>query len=276
MRKKSAGLLSLVVAAGLGTTLGAPAVSATPAPTVKNVGASADRPDDVAGHELPNPMEEKRRALRQEAITELLNGTGTVEKRGASTVMKVSTKNTPAAADKNGRIAEPAATEDQYVELGREKTDKIFVVLTDFGNERHPDFPDKDLEPSIAGPTTFEGPENNKIPQPDRTVDNSTVWQQNYDQKYFQNLYFGRGDEAGSGGATESVKQYFERQSSGRYSIEGTVTNWVKVKYNEARYGRSSDNPATNGDDDKVCSGHVCNNTWPPRIVKGDLVGTRR
>ena len=262
MRKKSAGLLSLVVAAGLGTTLGAPAVSATPAPTVKNVGASADRPDDVAGHELPNPMEEKRRALRQEAITELLNGTGTVEKRGASTVMKVSTKNTPAAADKNGRIAEPAATEDQYVELGREKTDKIFVVLTDFGNERHPDFPDKDLEPSIAGPTTFEGPENNKIPQPDRTVDNSTVWQQNYDQKYFQNLYFGRGDEAGSGGATESVKQYFERQSSGRYSIEGTVTNWVKVKYNEARYGRSSDNPATNGDDDKVCSGHVCNNTW--------------
>ena len=262
MRKKSAGLLSLVVAAGLGTTLGVPAVSATPAPTVKNVGASADRPDDVAGHEPPNPMEEKRRALRQEAITELLNGTGTVEKRGASTVMKVSTQRTPAAADKSGRVVAPAATQDQYVELSREKTDRIFVVLTDFGNERHPDFPDKDLEPSIAGPTTFEGPENNKIPQPDRTVDNSTVWQQNYDQKYFQNLYFGQGDEAGSGGAAESVKQYFERQSSGRYSIDGTVTNWVKVKYNEARYGRSSDNPKTNGDDPNVCSGHVCNNTW--------------
>src|SRR6478735_5746544 len=137
VRKKSAGLLSLVVAAGLGTTLGAPAVSPTRAPTVKTVGTSADKPDDASGHELPNPMEEKRRSLRQEAITELLNGTGTVEKRGASTVMKVSTTKTPAAADKHGRVAEPAASQDQYVELSREKTDKIFVVLTDFGNERH-------------------------------------------------------------------------------------------------------------------------------------------
>jgi immune inhibitor A len=263
VRKKSAGLLSLVVAAGLGTTtLGAPAVSATPAPTVKNVGTSADRPDDVAGHELPNPMEDKRRALRQEALTELLSGTGTVEKRGASTVMKVSTRTAPAAADKTGAVTAQATSQDQYVELSREKTDKIFVVLTDFGTERHPDYPDKDLEPSIEGPKTFEGPENNQIPAPDRTVDNSTVWQPNYDQKHFQDLYFGQGDEAGSGGATESVKQYFERQSSGRYSIDGTVTNWVKVRYNEARYGRSSDNPATNGDDPAVCSGHVCSNTW--------------
>jgi immune inhibitor A len=263
VRKKSAGLLSLVVAAGLGTTtLGAPAVSATPAPTVKNVGTSADRPDDVAGHELPNPMEDKRRALRQEALTELLSGKGTVEKRGASTVMKVSTRTAPAAADKTGAVTAQATSQDQYVELSREKTDKIFVVLTDFGTERHPDYPDKDLEPSIEGPKTFEGPENNQIPAPDRTVDNSTVWQPNYDQKHFQDLYFGQGDEAGSGGATESVKQYFERQSSGRYSIDGTVTNWVKVRYNEARYGRSSDNPATNGDDPAVCSGHVCNNTW--------------
>src|SRR6476661_4742035 len=90
VRKKSAGLLSLVVAAGLGTTLGVPAVSATPAPTVKNVGTSADKPDDASGHELPNPLEDKRLVLRQEAITEILNGTGKVEKRGASTVMKVS------------------------------------------------------------------------------------------------------------------------------------------------------------------------------------------
>ncbi len=34
------------------------------------------------------------------------------------------------------------------------------------------------------------------------------------------------------------------------------------MPYNEARYGRSSDNPNTNGNDPAVCSGHVCNNTW--------------
>ncbi len=73
------------------------------------------------------------------------------------------------------------------------------MVLADFGNERDPRFPDRDTESSIAGPTTFDGPENNKIPAPDRSVDNSTNWQPNYDQKYFQNLYFGQGDAAGSG-----------------------------------------------------------------------------
>ena len=30
---------------------------------------------------------------------------------------------------------------DQYVELGREKTDKIFVVLVEFGNQRAPVLP---------------------------------------------------------------------------------------------------------------------------------------
>ena len=208
MRKKSAGLLSLVVAAGLGTTLGVPAVSATPAPTVKNVGTVADQPDDASGHEPSNPLEEKRRALRQEAITELLNGTGTVEKRGPSTVMKVGTAKSAKSVDQRGALAAAATTQDQYVELSREKTDKIFVVLADFGNERRPELPRQGHRPAIPGPTTFDGPENNKIPAPDRSVDNSTNWQPNYDQKYFQNLYFGQGE---AGRRHPRAEQYFER-----------------------------------------------------------------
>ena len=208
MRKKSAGLLSLVVAAGLGTTLGVPAVSATPTPTVKKISTSADKPDDASGHELSNPLEEKRRALRQEAVTELLNGTGKVEKRGASTVMKVGTAKSARSVYAQGKAQKTVASEDQYVELSREKTDKIFVVLADFGNERHPSFPDKDLEPSIPGPTTFNGPLNNSIPQPNRAVDNSTVWQPNFDRAHFQDLYFGAGGTAGAGGAQVAVKPY--------------------------------------------------------------------
>ena len=34
------------------------------------------------------------------------------------------------------------------------------------------------------------------------------------------------------------MAEYYERQSSGRYSVEGDVTGWVKVPFNEARYGR--------------------------------------
>ncbi len=257
MQKKSAGLLSLVVAAGLGTTLAVPAVSATAAPSTSGAVPRAVSADGANGtpatDELPNAFEDKRRALRSEAVTELLNGTGKVEKRGASTVMKVGTTRTAAAANRRGVQTQAASRRAQYVELSREKTDKIFVILTDFGNQRDPNYPDQDTDPDTPGPTVFDGPLNNSIPAPDRSVDNSTVWQPNYDRKHYQDLYFGKGDAAGSGGATESVKQYFERQSSGRYSVDGYVSDWVKVPFNEARYGRSDGYP---------CASNVCSNTW--------------
>ncbi|MGH3923635.1 MAG: immune inhibitor A domain-containing protein, partial [Pseudonocardiaceae bacterium] len=135
----------------------------------------------------------------------------------------------------------------QYVELARETTDRIFVILAEFGNERHPDYPDQDTDPDTPGPATFEGPLHNAIPAPNRSVDNSTVWQADYNREHFQQLYFGEGRQV------ESVKTYFEKQSSGRYSVEGTVTDWVKVRFNEARYGRSDGFP---------CASNVCSNTW--------------
>ena len=98
--------------------------------------------------------------------------------------------------------------------------------------------------PPTPGPITWDGPLVNQIPQPNRAVDNSTVWQPDYNQQHFQNLYFGGG---------ESLKNYYEAQSSGRYSVEGTVTDWVQVRFNQARYGRSNGFP---------CATNVCSNTW--------------
>ena len=255
-RTRRTAAVGLSVATTLVAALIVPHASATAAPAAAPSGPAAQARSQ--SDELPNPLEDKRRALKQEALTQVLNGKATPQKRGASTVVKVGS--TPSVTSAAG--TSKVAAKDQYVELSREATDRVFVILTEFGDERDARFPDKDLEPSIPGPTTFLGPLHNQIPEPDRALDNSTNWEPDYSQAHFQNLYFGRGDGAGSGGQTESVKQYFSKQSSGRYSIDGTVTDWVKVKYNEARYGRSSDNPATNGDDPNVCSGHVCNNTW--------------
>jgi immune inhibitor A len=236
VRKLPVGLLSLALAATAGVGI-AQAGNAAP-PREVNAAPSAGEPAAVSD-ELPSPLEDKRRELRQEALTKVLNGTAKTEQRGASTVVKLGTKPVGAKGVKNaqGRV-------DQYVELAREKTDKIFVVLAEFGNERHPNYPDKDTSTAFPGPATFEGPLHNAIPQPDRSVDNSTVWSPNYDRQHFQDLYFGTGN---------SVKNYYEKQSSGRYSVDGEVTDWVKVRYNEARYGRSNGYP---------CGGNVCNNTW--------------
>ncbi|TWD72525.1 immune inhibitor A [Kribbella amoyensis] len=235
MRKVSAGLFSLALAATIGLSF-ASSGSAAPPQGAPAVGTSEPA---AVSDELSSPLEDKRRELREEALTQVLNGSAKTEKRGASTVVKVGTKAAGAQGKRNaqGKV-------DQYVELNREKTDRIFVVLAEFGNERHPSYPDQDTSPNFPGPARFDGPLHNEIPAPDRSVDNSTVWQADYNQKHFQDMYFGAGN---------SVKKYYEKQSSGRYSVSGTVTDWVKVQYNEARYGRSNGYP---------CGGNVCNNTW--------------
>ena len=102
-------------------------------------------------------------------------------------------------------------------------------MLTEFGDERYPD-PQFNDDPSFdlpdPEPLTFDGPLHNQIPEPDRRIDNSTLWQPDYDQAHYEDMYFNR------------MAKYYERQSSGRYSVDGDVTEWVKVPFNQALYGR--------------------------------------
>jgi immune inhibitor A len=230
MRRVTAGLTSLVVAAGLTTTFALTAGAAAPD------GAQV-LPQRAVVDDLPNPEESKRRELREAAIKDVLAGKATVKQRGASKVVKVG----------RTQAVKGQPAEDQYVELGREKTDKIFVILAEFGDQRHPSYPDQDTNKSIPGPAVFDGPVHDQIPAPDRSKDNSTVWQPDYSPAHYRQLYFGTGANA------DSLKKYYERQSSGRYSVDGTVSDWVKVPHNEARYGRSDGFP---------CASNVCSNTW--------------
>ncbi len=120
----------------------------------------------------------------------------------------------------------------QYVQLERTGTDRIFVILVEFGNERYPNplFAD-DAKDAAGKPLStakvFDGPLRNSIPQPNRAVDNSTLWQADFNQPHYQDMYFNR------------MARYYERQSSNRYSVAGDVTAWVKVPFNEALYGRN-------------------------------------
>ncbi|MEP6630103.1 MAG: immune inhibitor A domain-containing protein, partial [Lapillicoccus sp.] len=53
------------------------------------------------------------------------------------------------------------------------------------------------------------------------------LWQADYNRAHYENMYFTR------------MADYYEAQSSGRYSVDGDVTEWVKVPFNEALYGRN-------------------------------------
>ncbi len=194
---------SLVGAAMLPLTAGQ--VGAAPAPTT---GAAADSARDQAprGHVINTPeWAKKYDAINREALEQRLRTGGT----GASE--KIS----------KGQFGRVATT-------GKEK---IFVVLAEFGETTHPAVPDDDgIGDPESDATTFDGPMHNTIPEPDRAKDNSTMWQANYDTAHYENMYFNR------------MASFFERESNGTYTIDGTVTEWVKVPFNEARYGRNEAN----------------------------------
>ncbi|MGH3760403.1 immune inhibitor A domain-containing protein [Actinophytocola sp.] len=235
--------LSSVAMVAAGLTAVVTGANAAPPVSPNATNAAAHGHEAVGVDDLPSPAEQKRRAMRQEALSDVLSGEAKAIQRGSSTVVKMGKKaaaNTTAKNKKAGQV-------DQYVELSREDTDKIFVVLVEFGNERHPDYPDQDTDPETPGPVTFDGPLHNQIPEPDRSTDNTTLWQEDYSRQHFQDLYFSDDPKA------DSVKNYYEKQSSGRYSIDGTVSDWVKVKYNQARYGRSDGFP---------CESNVCSNAF--------------
>ncbi|MFI9585144.1 immune inhibitor A domain-containing protein [Streptomyces sp. NPDC052236] len=184
-------------------------------------------------HDLEGPFSKQRAEQRQSALERVISGDATVQRRDGSNVVKLGDK--------------------KYVELGREKTDKIFTILVEFGDK----VDDTTMfDPDGAGPKPpikkyggTPGPLHNAIAQPDRTLDNSTAWQADYNQQHFQDLYFGSG-KAKDGKQKESLKTYYERASSGRYSVEGAVSDWVKVDYNEARYGSN------------YCGDANCANVW--------------
>ncbi|WP_405955260.1 immune inhibitor A domain-containing protein [Streptomyces phaeochromogenes] len=158
-------------------------------------------------HDLKGPLTERQEAQREEALKQVISGDATVKNRGGSQVVKLQ--------------------DGKYVELGREKTDQIFTILVEFGDK---------TDPRYGG---TPGPLHNQIAEPDRAEDNSTAWQADYNKKHFEELYFGTGK------GVESMKKYYEKQSSGRYSIGGAVSDWVKVPYNEARYGSNKCDPDT-------------------------------
>ncbi|WP_406307942.1 immune inhibitor A domain-containing protein [Streptomyces griseoaurantiacus] len=199
--RAAATFVALVTASATYSTF-AVAQAADSAPAAK-VERHDPQPVNARAHDFDGPKSKTQKAQRAEALDQVISGDAKVKDRNGSRVVGLP-----------GRKGDT-----KYVELGREKTDKIFTILVEFG----------DKVDSRYGGTP--GPLHNKIEAPDRRKDNSTDWQADYNQQHYQDLYFGTGKN------TESLKKYYEKQSSGRYSVDGEVTDWVKVPYNEARYG---------------------------------------
>ncbi|MEU9828953.1 immune inhibitor A domain-containing protein [Micromonospora chersina] len=158
--------------------------------TQASAGAAAPRPDNRPGPRTKQWIEKRKAALAKVA-------------RGEAEI------------DANGNVTMDATT-NNVVEVEFEKTDKIFTILSEFGTQ------------SVGRYGTAPGPLHNQIPQPDRSVDNSTTWAPDFNTAHYGELFNGSG---------ESMKRFYEDLSSGKYSVTNTVSDWVRVPYNESYYG---------------------------------------
>ncbi len=131
-----------------------------------------------------------------------------------------------------------ALADDKYFQAAVSGTDQLFTILAEFGSE------------SRGRYGTVPGPAHNEIPKPNRETvdgaanpsynaalpyDNFRAWVANFDDAYYDDLFFGSAD---------SMADFYSAQSSGAYTLEGDVGNlsntndgWVTVPGNASLYG---------------------------------------
>ena len=182
-------------------------------PLVASPGALATPGHETKGNKSDNiehPLGKKQSELRKQGLQKLLKGQK--QAKGPNKVVEVA--------------------KGQFVELARQGEDKIFTVLGEFGAA---------VNPTYGG---TPGPLRNQIPQPDRAVDNTTIWTSDFNKAHYENMLFS------SAPGAVSMRNFYIAESSGRYTVRGDVTDWVRVPFNEANYGSN------------YCGGIVCARTW--------------
>ncbi|WP_345752183.1 immune inhibitor A domain-containing protein [Microbacterium rhizophilus] len=103
----------------------------------------------------------------------------------------------------------------QYVEYGTSETAQLFTILAEYADQAH-----------------------NTIPEPGRK-DNSTYWLPDFSKAHFEDMFFGEG---------ESFKDVYDEMSSGRFDLEGAVSDWVTLPGAAATYGKNEFDPETGED----------------------------
>jgi immune inhibitor A len=80
------------------------------------------------------------------------------------------------------------------------------------------------------------------------TKEETDMFYENYSDEHFQNMIFGTdGYEGPNGENLISMKQYYNQQSGGSYSVKGDVAGWYTADHPAAYYG--GNDPAPDGSD---------------------------
>ncbi|HNT05201.1 MAG TPA: immune inhibitor A, partial [Anaerolineae bacterium] len=161
-----------------------------------------------------------------------------------------------------GKTAEAAA-------LAKTGKDNLLVILVEFGGSDTVTWNPGDMWDPIGNPDpedyeaygdcsgiiteatqfTYTGPLHNQLPRPPSITHRAynSIWTEDFSTEYYHDLLFGDGvyvqyttvdgtpvtiDLRGY-----SLREYYEEQSRGMYTVDGDVVGWVQVPHSEAYYG---------------------------------------
>jgi immune inhibitor A len=117
------------------------------------------------------------------------------------------------AGNTNGFVNVPTAKDAAY--NGGVRTDKVLVLLTEFADFKHNDVVQED----------------------------GYMYADDFNKEHYEKLMFGDEEfELFNGDKVKTFKQFYEEQSGGSYTVDGTVSEWLTVSGNAKEYG--DDNPA--------------------------------
>jgi len=198
VKKLTSGVLTGALAAALAASMTQAPASAAPPEDGEARGASAAHRKD----NLPGPLTQRQNQLRAAAVEAVAEGRAQARRQdGGGSVVVLGTS--------GGR--------KKAVELfDNDKQANVLSIMSEFGEQ---------TDPAYGGDA---GPAHNQIPQPDRSVDNTSTWEPDYDKAYYEELFNGSG---------ESMKNFYLEASDGEYTVENTVEGWTTVPYNDAYYG---------------------------------------
>jgi len=201
-----ASVATVVATLGFAATA-APGAAADPHPQPLPAKAAgpALQPDN-----LPDAQSRHQTALRREAVDALVAGKAKTVGRGPDRTIRL--------------------TNGTQVDYPQSQTAQLLTFLVQFGDQNpNPTFPDNTA-----------GPAHNQIPQPNRANDNSTYWLPDFTRQHFKDMFFnGLADQNG-----ESFRSVYQEMSSGRFDLEGDVSDWVTVPNAASHYSDDSgDNP---------------------------------
>jgi immune inhibitor A len=186
------------LATGLLAGTAALALGATALPSATASPSNESSRSGAAAHRPDNrsgPLTKKQDQLRQKALRYLDSGSAPLQQKAGGGATVTMAKG-------------PGGGGSSSFEFPVNRTDKIFTILAQFSDLPH-----------------------NSIAKPDRSTDNSTYWEPDFNQGHYDAMFNGSG---------ESFSNYYHQLSSGRYDVSVGVTDWVTVPGTGSSYGANA------------------------------------